>query len=409
MRLRHSKTLGGILLVSGTTIGAGMLALPVVTGIAGFLPTVCLFLLYWAFMTYTAFLLLELNLWLGDGVNLLTMAKKTLGKGGEVVAWITYLFLLYLLTTAYLAGGGPILLDLIQRATGINFPPWTGALPLLLVFGFFIYKGTRYVDGVNRIMMIGLAIAYLTMIFWITPNISLTNLVHTEWHYGLISLSLIATSFGYHIIIPTLTTYMHHNVKELKRVILIGSLVPLLVYIVWEAMTLGVIPVQGEDGIVQGYSEGINGIQLLTKHLKNSGVIRVAECFSFFAIVTSFLGVTLSLSDFLADGFKIEKTGAGKALLLLLTFAPPLVFIFTYPRAFFTALEFAGAFGVIVLLGLMPPLMTWFARYRVGMRSPYTTPGGKIALISAMGISLFVISVELMLRTGFLEKMLFNR
>ena len=269
-----------------------MLALPVVTGIAGFFPTACLFLLYWAFMTYTAFLLLELNLWLGDGVNLLTMAKRTLGWGGEIVAWITYLFLLYLLTTAYLAGGGPILLDLVHSVTGINFPSWMGALPLLIVFGFFIYKGTRYVDGVNRIMMIGLAVAYLTMMFWITPSISLENLTHTEWHYGLISLSLIATSFGYHIIIPTLTTYMHHNVKELKRVILVGSLIPLLVYIIWEAMTLGVIPVEGKDGIIEGYQQGVNGIQLLTKHLKHSGVIRIAECFSFFAIVTSFLGVT---------------------------------------------------------------------------------------------------------------------
>ena len=38
------RLLGGILLVAGTAIGAGMLALPVSTGLAGFYPSLFLFL-----------------------------------------------------------------------------------------------------------------------------------------------------------------------------------------------------------------------------------------------------------------------------------------------------------------------------------------------------------------------------
>src|SRR5262249_43134285 len=151
-----SKMIGGILLVAGTTIGAGMLALPVVTGFAGFIPTVFLFCLYWCYMTFTAFLLLEVNLCIGEKVNLITMARRTLGKGGEIVALITYLFLLYLLTTAYLAGGGPILIDFVSTLTGLQLPDWAGVLPLLIVFGYFVYEGTKYVDSVNRILMVGL-------------------------------------------------------------------------------------------------------------------------------------------------------------------------------------------------------------------------------------------------------------
>lgn len=37
------RLIGGILLVAGTTIGAGMLALPIVTGFAGFWPSIALF------------------------------------------------------------------------------------------------------------------------------------------------------------------------------------------------------------------------------------------------------------------------------------------------------------------------------------------------------------------------------
>lgn len=400
MRLRHSKTLGGILLVSGTTIGAGMLALPVVTGMAGFFPTIVLFFLYWCFMTFTAFLMLEVNLWLGDNVNLITMARRTLGKPGEIIAWVTYLFLLYLLTTAYLAGGGPIVLDFVRAITGWELPASIGSLPLLLIFGFFVYEGTKYVDAVNRIIMVGLTLAFILMASFITPYIHLDYLLFTDWKYLGVAVSLAATSFGYHIIIPTLTTYMHHNVKELKRVILIGSLIPLIVYIIWEALTLGVIPLEGGYGIIAGYKEGFNGVKLLTTHLGGTKIAIVAEFFSFFAIVTSFLGVTLSLSDFLADGFKIKKTSGGKIILFALTFVPPLLFIVSYPRAFLTALEFAGAFGVIILLGLLPPLMVWSGRYHKGMHSPYITPGGKPALIAAIIFSCLIIIVEIASRIG---------
>ena len=86
------KIIGGVLLVAGTTIGAGMLALPVVTGLAGFYPSVALFLAYWLFLTFTAFLMLEVSLWLPPQANLISMARHTLGRWGEAVSWALYSF-----------------------------------------------------------------------------------------------------------------------------------------------------------------------------------------------------------------------------------------------------------------------------------------------------------------------------
>lgn len=408
MRLKHSKMIGGILLVSGTTIGAGMLALPVATGLAGFLPTVCLFLLYWCYMTFTAFLMLEVNLWLGENINLITMAKKTLGRAGEVVSWITYLFLLYGLTTAYLAGGGPILSDFIHTLTGVVLPSWVGSIPLLFIFGYFVYEGTKYVDAINRFLMLGLVVCYGIMVMLIVPHVDIEYLSYTNWRYPLAAVSLIATSFGFHIIIPTLTTYMHHNISQLKKAILIGSIIPLVVYIIWEAITLGVIPLKGPHGIYEGYELGSNGAQLLRGALDNPKITLIAQLFSFFAIVTSFLGVTLSLSDFLADGLKIKKTHMGRLSLFVLTFFPPFAVMLTYPRAFLTALEFAGAFGVVILLGLLPPLMVWAGRYRKGYTGVFKTPGGKPALLAAIVFSFVVIALEIAKKTGMIEQILSN-
>lgn len=406
---QHSKMLGGILLVSGTTVGAAMLALPVSTGMAGFWPSMALLVLYWAFMTYTAFLILEVNLWMERGGNLITMAKMTLGRWGQAFSWIIYLFLLYSLTTAYIAGSTPIVLDVVHNVTGIALPEWAGAIPLLLIFGFFVYRGTRSVDRVNRLLMLGLVVAYGLMVFFLTPHVNKELLSHVDWRYIMIGVSVVATSFGFHIIIPSLVNYLDHDVPKLKKVILIGGIIPLVVYVVWVFLTLGIIPVEGPNGIAQGYVQGSNGAHLLTAFLGDSAIAMVARFFSFFAIVTSFLGVSLSLSDFLADGLRIRRTRGGRALLYILTFLPPLLITLGDPRAFLSALEYAGAFGVITLLGLFPALMVWAGRYVEHLDkesgSTFRVPGGKMALAAVMLISLIVIGIEIAIKLHMMPEM----
>jgi tyrosine-specific transport protein len=396
------RLIGGILLVAGTTIGAGMLALPIVTGFAGFWPSMALFIIYWLYMTFTAFLMLEVNLWMEEHTNLITMARRTLGRGGKIVSWIIYLFLLYTLTTAYLAGGGPILIEMFESATGWQLPAWTNPFPLLILFGFFVYQGARSVDYVNRLLMLGLAISYVCMVIFLAPHVQGPLLAHTHWDAVWIAVSIVSTSFGFHIIIPTLTDYLHRDVKQLRLVLIIGSLIPLIVYISWELLTLGIIPLQGPSGLAEGFQNGLDGATLLGMYLGKTELSFLARLFSLFAIVTSFLGVSLSLRDFLADGLKIQKTTRGRLILYLLTFVPPLVITLADPRAFLNALEYAGAFGVVTLLGLLPVLMVWRGRYVQHRTGEFRTPGGQWALAIALIISLSVIGHEIASKMGFL-------
>lgn len=54
-----NKTLGSTLLVSGTMIGAGMLAMPLTSAGIGFTFTVVLLLVLWFLLTYSALLFVE--------------------------------------------------------------------------------------------------------------------------------------------------------------------------------------------------------------------------------------------------------------------------------------------------------------------------------------------------------------
>ncbi len=402
---QSGRVLGGALLVAGTMIGAGMLALPVITGLMGFWPTLILFLMYFCLMAYSAMLFLEVNLWHEDiHVNLMTMARTTLGKPGQVVAWFVYLFLLYALTTAYMAASGPLFKEQLQYWTGMQMPFWAGPIPLLLIFSFFVYEGARYVDLVNRLLMLGLVVSFFALNGMLIPHMELDHLVRSDWSYVPLSVAILATSFGYHIIIPTLNRYLNKDVKGLLTSIALGSFFALLLYIVWEIVVLSVLPMEGEVGLLEGYKQGKDSVFLVSGLLGNDWVSFVGRWFLFFAIVTSFLGVSLSLRDFLGDGLGISsETALGRWTLYFLTFVPPLFFSIASPRSFFLALDYAGAFGVITLLILLPAMMVYRGRYMLGFKSEHFKAwGGKGLLIFVMLFSCFLIGIEVCNKLGVL-------
>jgi tyrosine-specific transport protein len=366
-----SKLLGGILLIVGTSIGAGMLALPLTTASLGFFGSVALLLACWAVMTYAAFLVLEVNLWMPQNSNLITMAKTTLGRPGLIVAWISTVALLYSILCAYISGGSDLMHHLIVKQA-YDLPVSVSAILFTLIFGGVIYLGMRAVDYVNRFMMFIKLASYILLIVLLTPLISVdylkaTELSHFKW---MIAIMVSMTSFGYANIIPSLRIYFQSDVVKLKRAIFIGSLIPLICYVFWDAVIMGVIPI---DKPLQSTSDLVSA---LTNMAASSSVAISVKTFTSICVVTSFLGVGLSLTDFLADGLHLSNEGSAKILITLLAFLPPLIVALFFPNVFVTALHYAGVNCVVLFVGL-PALMVWFGRYRVHVHQGFRTIGGK--------------------------------
>ncbi len=384
---KKNRLLGGILLVSGTTIGAGMLALPVMTASAGFWRMILLLFLCWLLMLATAFFFLDVNLAVRGEPNLISMSARTLGTPGKVVSWVFYLLLLYSLTAAYIAGSTPLFVQAIASLTGIIPSSWVASFSLPILFGGFIYLGTRGVDYINRMFMVGLVVAYLLLAGLIPPHLDLSLLRHHNMSALTAAVPILFTSFGYHIIIPSLTTYMEHDAKKLRLVIVIGSLIPLAVYVLWQLLVQGTVPL---PELLIALQRGEPTTAPLARIVQSSWIAMLASFFSFFAIVTSFLGVTLSLSDFLIDGLKIKKTWEGKLMALALTFLPPLLFVFTCQKGFYLALQHAGAI-VAILLGILPACMAWKLKGHKFYRSLW----GRGLLAAVILFSAFVVVLDL--------------
>jgi tyrosine-specific transport protein len=188
---------------------------------------------------------------------------------------------------------------------------------------------------------------------------------------------------------------MHYDTQKVRKAILIGSFIPLVTYVIWQWLILGIVPTFGPGGLEDALNQGQNAVQPLKNVINSQAVYIVGQYFAFFALVTSFFGVTLGLVDFLADGLNIKKTASGKLLLCALVFLPPLGVAFLYPHIFLKALDFAGGFGCALLLGLLPILMVWAGRYRLGLKSDYAFPGGKLTLILLILFVVFELACEL--------------
>ncbi|MAZ44170.1 MAG: hypothetical protein CMF48_03210 [Legionellales bacterium] len=387
---------GGILLIAGTCIGAGTLALPITTAQLGIGYSVLAFLICWVFMTASALLMLEANLRIAPGHNLIPMAQASLGTPGKVIAWITYLMLLYSLTAAYLNGASGWVIAQAYDLLGLTLNINQSAVFLVAIIALIVFAGHTIADWTNRVLMLGLGVTFVLLLFSTGNAFSFETLTAHETHWQWVMFPTLITTFGYHIVIPTLTVYIECN-KTLRGIIIKGALIPLVTYLLWEVWVLGLLNTEQLTAVAVDPNTTAALASALQHLGKNPIIASLASAFTIFVIITSFIGVTLSLFDFLADGFGIKaNTLVSRLGVTAVAFVPPLTFVLLYPAGFLFALSFAGMF-VAILLGIYPALMVWQARYLMRTTTDYTVSGGKPLLLLVLaffagitGISIYM-------------------
>lgn len=383
------------LLVAGTSIGGGMLALPVSTGAAGFVPSFVLMFLCWGFMTLTGLLLLEANLWMKEGAHIITISASLLGPVGKAVSWVIFLFISYASLVAYIAGGGSMMQEAVNMATGMNMPQWIACLIFIALFGIVIDLGAKIVGRVNAMLVGAMVIAYAALVTFGIPEINADFLTHKDWTKTLIAAPIVLTIFSFQCIVPSLTIYLKRNAKALRIAIVSGTTITLIVYLIWEFLVLGTVPRNGVDSLAQALEQGEAATDFYRQAVGNPWVSGIAAFFAFFALATSFLGLGLGLFDFLSDGLKIKKKGMGKFILGTLIIVPSLTFALVYERAFLVALDTSGGFGDTILNGIMPALMVWMGRYYYKHKGQFSIPGGRPLLVTVIVFYLCVFSLQL--------------
>lgn len=396
-----NRTLGSILIVAGTTIGAGMLAMPLAAAGVGFTGIVCLLIGLWMLMSYTSLLLVEVYQHNPANMGLGSVAKKYLGPIGQVVTGLSMLLLMYALTTAYIGGAGVLISDSISSWWGLTVSTQTAIIMFTIVGGAVVCVGTHSVDFINRILFTAKTIFLVIMLAVMMPHAEAVNLSTMPLEKGLIlaAVPVIFTSFGFHGSVPSLVNYMNGDVRKLRIIFITGSAIPLVAYILWQIATLGAIPSNTFMGIL-AQSSGLNGLLTAIRDVVATPRVNMAVAlFMDLALATSFLGVALGLFDYLADLFKRSNDFIGRVQTTLLTFVPPLLAALFF-SSFVQALTYA-AVALSVLALIIPALLTMRVR-KLEANGIYRVKGGMPILTLVLLCGIAVIAIQFAIVAGFL-------
>jgi len=417
---------GASLLFAGTAVGAGMIALPAETLTAGFVPSISGLSVCWLFTYVTSMLTLEAS-WLActqndeeesgenTGGGFLSLSKMALGVPGEVITASLFWFLLTAIVVAYTAEGGQLIAQVAKEVTDTTtISPTFGSLLFASCFASFAIAGTSRVDIINRVFVLGLVATFIGIVAYLSSSISVSNLSHADWsavYPAGISIGIL--SFGAQNVVPTILKYLNYDPEKTQKAILLGSLIPLFLYTIWEAVFLGLIDASTAD------SNSMEVISVLGK-IGGTTVTDLVELFSICAIGSSMAGASVSLVDFFVDAINLlskddpeSKTeemstvnigsndvGAGKrTIAAVFALVPPVLISYAFPDVFLTALEEAGLLGGVSLYGILPALCLLSLRSADNSSETRAMPGrlggGKATLFALLTISSALVLPEI--------------
>ncbi|UWZ98655.1 amino acid permease [Vibrio splendidus] len=376
------KIMGSSLIIAGTALGAGMLAIPMVLAQFGLIYGTLLMVLICFGTTYAALLLLEATIKAGGGLGLNSIARKTLGKQGQLLTNGLLYALLICLLMAYILGAGDLLSKLLSNF-GVEITATTSQTVFTLLAGAVVASGTGVIDKLNRaLFFVMLASLFATMAF-LAPSMTQENLmqVTSHDHVDLIKTSAILfTSFGFMVVIPTLVSYNHEATdKQLRNMVIVGSLIPLVCYLCWLFAVVGNLS-EEQFRSFKNVSDLMAAFEAQSPWVGN-----VLSTFTGLALLTSFFGVAMALFNQNKDMFN-QNT----AVTYCISFILPLAGSLLAADKFLQVLNYAGI--ILVFLAVFVPLvMVHKQRFMKVADDRYRAEGGSAMMLFSLLFGCFLL------------------
>jgi len=382
----RGTVLGAVALITGSTVGAGILALPETVAPAGIGPSSVVLCACWALLACEALLLAEVNVAVmrerdeyrlvhGRGhspvtISLSEMAGRTLGDVGAGAVSATYIFLSTTLLVAYIAKSGTI----VHAASGGAIAPGVAALAFATgMGGALTVGGVRLADKMNKALTLALLALFGVLVAGGAARADFASADWVgDWSRAPQTVPVVFLALVYHDLVPVVCSYLAGDVRKIRRAVILGSVAPLLMFLSWDAVALGCHASDAGDPLAALMASGDGAASL------------IVGGFSFCAIATSFIGTAIGLSEFAQPRLErwAEKQpwrdggpggsgrrGSGRARKLLtragthaLILAAPACVAATNPDVFLPATNFAGAYCMSTMFGILPPMMAFSMR-----------------------------------------------
>lgn len=261
--------------LTGTIIGAGILGLPYVFAQAGFFVGVFWLIILGSIVLYTNLCLGEISLRTKETHQIPGYAEKYLGKSGKRLMLFAIAFGVYAALLAYLIGEGQSLSKIFTGGTnyalhfGIGF--WF-LMTFLLKEGL---RGLKRVETWGVLAIIGIILYVFASFF---PRIDYANINFAEYSNFFLPFGVVMFAMLGFAAIPEMRRTIKGQEKNLRKSIIVGTLIPVVLYIMFAFAFVGVL--------------GKNVEQVATLSFGN-----VITVLGIFTMLTSYFVLSFALKD----------------------------------------------------------------------------------------------------------------
>lgn len=353
----------------GTIIGAGIFGLPYVFYHSGIFLGV-IYLLVLGFITMLIHLLYGEIILRTDKIHrLVGYGEKYLGQPAKMILTLSLIFGLYGSSIAYIILGGEFLNNIFGQFFFHN--QFFYSLIFFAVTTVLVYFGLRAFEESEFFLTILLLITVIIILVLGLAKINFTNYQNVVLTDAFLPYGVIFFALNGAVAIPELRSILNKRKKLLKRTIIWGTVIPIIIYLLFALVVIG----------ITGGSTSADTISGLRDKL-GDGIVLFGSIFGFLAIATSFLVIALYLKETFIFDYKLTNFTAW-----LLSCFPPLIFFLAGFVNFIKIIALVGAImggvdGIAVIL-------IYLKAKRHGDRKPeYSLKIPKLAIYSLIGVFL---------------------
>ena len=340
-------------LVAGTAIGGGFLALPYTTAPAGAAPSACVLVGCWFLLNLQSAILAELLVSAsndsGSDVSYSSLARSTLGGGGERAVGTLFVVLMVATLASQLSKAGGLVAPLL------GLPYAAGVVVVAASLAAFSAANTpRLVSRANGVLTAGFAASLAVLCAFGARLADPALLVRADWAACPASIPSVLQLLVFCEVIPTLVALLGSRAR-VRRALRLGSTALLAIQLCWSTLGIALAPY---DAAASGFAaDPIAGLLALS-----SPVAAAVTALGLCASTTTVLGTNLALRQFFddasaADGPARRRRPARAGAFFALATLVPALAAASSADVFYAAIDFAGAYPVALLWLAAPPLM----------------------------------------------------
>ena len=347
------KVFTNSLLVTGMTIGAGILALPIKTGIAGIVPSLLSIFSVWILMLCTATVFIyKFTHPKERSRDYPTLFQAELGSKGKWVSVFGYLVNYYGILVAYLTGSAAILVALVP----LNLTHHVWMVAFFITFTGLALLGADKAKNANAFIMIAMLGSFAALIFLTAKHVDVSRYNHKEWALIPSVIPIIVVAFSFHNVVPFICKNLNGDQRASFKAVLLGSSMAIVMNILWMLVVVGALPLAGpgKATILSALEHDYPATIPLALALHSKMITVTGMFFALAAIATSYIPTSVALRGFMRGILSLHFKNPNKYLVLLLSFAPPFLVAMIYPDVFLKAVDIAGGFGILIVFGILP-------------------------------------------------------